>query len=247
MTLFNLPIYQSHKRVGAAEIVAISAVETGGAVLTLLPANSALDGTIQIQVDAAWLARNPEVAVGGMFVQYIENEDHYTAFSPAQPFEDGYTLEGDTYAADETDSQKQEAKNNIALYEYHTKQSAAIAVAVINLGQDITDIKLILSRIETTAINDAHMVPPLVAQANEKLDGLYEFFNPGEDEGAFDHVIEKGTGITEVMTGVGPTGASSPADEAADQGQPAEQAADTQEEKPVEQPTEGEETAQGPA
>jgi hypothetical protein len=209
------------------------------------------ESTMQVYVDEPWLMRNPALSEGGFFIQYIENEDHYTAFSPAQPFEDGYTLEGDTYAADETDSQKQEAKNNIALYEYHTKQSAAIADDVINLGQDITDIKLILSRIETTAINDAHMVPPLVAQANEELDRLYEFFNPGEDEGAFDHVIEKGTGITEVMTGVGPTGASSPADEAADQGQPAEQGADTQEEKPVEQPqaesTEGGGPAQGPA
>ena len=236
MTLFNLPIYRCHKRVGAAEIVAVGPLtEQGTRTLTL---DMGGESTVQVYVDEPWLMRNPALSEGGFFIQYIENEDHYTAFSPAQPFEDGYTLEGDTYAADETDSQKQEAKNNIALYEYHTKQSAAIADDVINLGQDITDIKLILSRIETTAINDAHMVPPLVAQANEELDRLYEFFNPGEVQ------------QMDIPDDI-PTQAGSPADETAEQGQPAEQAADTQEEKPVEQPqaesTEGGGPAQGPA
>lgn len=122
-----------------------------------------------------------------------------------------------------------------------------VQVQITDINARITDIKLILSRIETTAINDAHMVPPLVAQANEELDRLYEFFNPGEDdETAANTAIDMMLGQP-----AGPTQAGSPADETAEQGQPAEQAADTQEEKPVEQPqaesTEGGGPAQGPA
>ena len=241
MTLFNLPIYQCHKRVGAAKILSVGPLtEQGTRTLTL---DMGGESMMQIYVDEPWLMRNPALVEGGYFIQYIENEDHYTAFSPAQPFKDGYTLEGDTYAADETDSEKQEAKNNIALYEYYTKQSAAIASAVINLGQDITDIKLILSQIETTAINDAHMVKALVDQANEKLQELYEFFNPGEEADG----IPGGVEVDAADIPPAPIQAGSPADETAEQGQPAEQAADTQEEKPVEQPTEGGGPAQGPA
>ena len=85
--MHRLPVYQCHKKVAAAKIISIiTTAEPAGASLIL--DGLGIDG---IQVDAAWLARNPKVAEGGYFVCYIENEDQYTAYSPAKPFEDGYT------------------------------------------------------------------------------------------------------------------------------------------------------------
>ena len=229
MTLFELPIFRCHKRVGAARIVAISPTEQGGAVLTL----DTNPGELRIQVDAAWIARNFALEVGGFFVQYIESEDHYTAFSPALPFFDGYSREeaGEVYGAD----------------------------SVINLGQDIVDIKTILSQIETMAVNDPHTVKPLVDQANEKLDALIEFFVPAEMD---DTGIPGGTEVDAADVPNQPV--SSPPDPPpapgpvpgtpapdlnvagsppAEQAQAAESAPDGQQEQPVEQAKENVENA----
>jgi hypothetical protein len=89
--MLNIPVYQCHKKVGASKIIEIDTVETtGGARIVLFemcPEDPSCGSFVN--VDDAWLARNPEVAEGGYFVEY---EDGYTAYSPAKPFEDGYTL-----------------------------------------------------------------------------------------------------------------------------------------------------------
>jgi hypothetical protein len=203
MTLLNLPVFLCHKKVGAARIDLVSPVEAGGAVLVL----DTNPGNLQVQVDAAWLTRNPETAAGGYLVQY---EDGYTAYSPKDAFESGYTLEedADLYSAD----------------------------SVINLGQDIVDVKLLLSRIETTAVNEPHMVKALVEQAVGKLDELVAFFCPEE--------IAEGGGPTQAVlpaaeTATIPGGtevdAADVPNQPAEEPQAAESAPDTQEEKPVEQ------------
>ena len=85
----QLPLYQCHKKVRAAKILAIiTTADPEGASLILEGI-----GNKGIQVDSAWLTRNPAVAVGGYFVEYQEG-DRYTAYSPAGPFEAGYTLIG---------------------------------------------------------------------------------------------------------------------------------------------------------
>lgn len=80
----ELPLYQSHKKVRAAEIIAITDhVPGGGRILQL-------DNGTAVNVDMAWVTRNPTLAVGGYFVEYQE-VDKYTSYSPAGPFENGNT------------------------------------------------------------------------------------------------------------------------------------------------------------
>lgn len=87
----ELPLYQCHKKVRAAKIIITTGMNNGGACIVVDVPDPAcpVQGNINLDVDAAWLARNPALAVGGYFVEY---EDGYTAYSPAAPFEGGYTL-----------------------------------------------------------------------------------------------------------------------------------------------------------
>jgi len=93
----EMPRYKCHKEVWALKIAAIKRDgegedrETdGSAVIT--PADSLY---APFRVDHAWMVRNPKVAEGGYFVQYQRQPgetEFYTAYSPADAFEDGYTL-----------------------------------------------------------------------------------------------------------------------------------------------------------
>lgn len=90
-----MPLYQCHKQVRAAKIIDIRHGIAGGMTelrLDLPEVAHPVHGMVKptVLVDAAWLTRNPAVAVGGYFVQY-QQEDRYTAYSPAAPFEGGYT------------------------------------------------------------------------------------------------------------------------------------------------------------
>jgi hypothetical protein len=80
-----LPLYQCHKQVRAAKIVGIEPCDNE------LNTGLLLDGGKRVVVDSAWKTRNPATAIGGYFVEYQES-DKYTAYSPAAPFEGGYTL-----------------------------------------------------------------------------------------------------------------------------------------------------------
>lgn len=81
----ELPLYQCHKKVRAAKIVAFWSENLGAEFQLELP-----DGSLKsVKVYASWLTRNPKVETGGYFVQY---KDGYTAYSPAEPFEAGYAL-----------------------------------------------------------------------------------------------------------------------------------------------------------
>lgn len=80
--------FQSHKVVVAAKIRGVGKRNDGRYFLTLE------DDGFEYEVTAAWLARHApeEVAgnlVGGYLVEYDEAE--YVSWSPAQPFEAGYT------------------------------------------------------------------------------------------------------------------------------------------------------------
>jgi hypothetical protein len=85
----DLPHYRCHKVVGAAKIVSVrrdSSPPVGDALTWEIALNVA--GTeLKVHVDAWWVAKN-QPQIGGYFVRY---EDGYESFSPAQPFEDGYT------------------------------------------------------------------------------------------------------------------------------------------------------------
>lgn len=205
MTLLGLPIYLCHKKVGAAKITAITPKENG-AVLTL-------DGGPQIHVDAAWLQRNPAVAAGGYFVQYIQNPDGYTAYSPAQPFEEGYSS---VVSLGEDLSDEIDAADNM-------------------IDGTITDVKLLLSQIETTAVNEPHAVKDLCGQAASKLDALDIFFNPPQT------TVDMKLGQPTFPANAAPASppATGPVPETpypADQTEPTEQAPDTQQEQTVSQP-----------
>jgi len=91
----RLPLYRCHKKVRAAKIIGITGPEgfsDGHAELVLdvqdpkcLPGA----GHISVTVGPGWLAKNPALIVGGYFVEY---DDGYESYSPAVPFESGYTL-----------------------------------------------------------------------------------------------------------------------------------------------------------
>lgn len=89
-----MPLYQCHKQVRAAKITKIKRGIAGGMTELFfgIPAvNHPVPGAEDtVLVDDAWLTRNPALAVGGYFVEYQEG-DKYTAYSPAAPFEGGYT------------------------------------------------------------------------------------------------------------------------------------------------------------
>lgn len=85
----NLPIYQCHKMVGAAKIVCVGDASTSGVRSLGLDLLNGLTDTVL--VDDAWMQRNPKTAVGGYYVVYVENADQYSAYSPAEPFESGYS------------------------------------------------------------------------------------------------------------------------------------------------------------
>jgi len=87
MTSTAMPFYRCHKLVRAAKIVHIDDVP-GGKLLTVTVGSGNISS---IEVDAAWLTRNPALSIGGYFVEYQEG-DKYTSYSPAAPFEGGYTL-----------------------------------------------------------------------------------------------------------------------------------------------------------
>ena len=98
----NLPFYRCHKIVRAAKIIHIYDLEgTGSKGLTLdVPdGEPAFQLNEYVTVDIAWLTRNPAVAIGGYFVEYQEG-DKYSAYSPAGPFESGYTPELPIIACD---------------------------------------------------------------------------------------------------------------------------------------------------
>ena len=77
----DLPRYKSHKIVQAARIRAIM-VNTDDGINTL-----ALEGGESVQVVKGYMRHNPEP--GGYYVRY---PDGYESWSPAEAFEDGYTL-----------------------------------------------------------------------------------------------------------------------------------------------------------
>ncbi|KKM25884.1 hypothetical protein LCGC14_1590510 [marine sediment metagenome] len=77
----ELPQYKCHKIVGAAKITALKDAEEGKTLVF---------GEIDRHryVGSNWLDQNRTMVVGGYFVVYV---DGYTAYSPAQAFEEGYT------------------------------------------------------------------------------------------------------------------------------------------------------------
>jgi hypothetical protein len=84
----NLPLYDCHKKVRAAKII-----DRDNDVLVLeIPGIES--ATFKVTVDDEYLSRCPKLAVGGFFVVYQEG-DNYASYSPAGPFEGGYTLAGD--------------------------------------------------------------------------------------------------------------------------------------------------------
>lgn len=80
----NLPIYQSHKLVGAAKIDAVEVIESDGTGRLLLAAGD----EVQVRVVTPEYMAKHEPKPGGYFVLY---EDGYESFSPAEAFEAGYT------------------------------------------------------------------------------------------------------------------------------------------------------------
>lgn len=75
-----LPEWVCHKRVRAAQIVAITD-ECAGGYLHLAGV------TLPVHVDATWRQRH-DAKVGGYYVVY---EDGYASYSPQAAFEGGYT------------------------------------------------------------------------------------------------------------------------------------------------------------
>ena len=83
--MYNLPIYKSHKTVRAAKINHIKTDpddRSGGAMLVFE------DSSIEdVPVDKEYIRKhNPQA--GGYYVQY---QDGYESFSPAEAFESGYS------------------------------------------------------------------------------------------------------------------------------------------------------------
>lgn len=74
----ELPLYRCHKEVRAGKITAITHFD--GWTLSL-------EGCGIVTVSDDWLARH-EPVLGGYYVVYA---DGYKSYSPAEPFESGYT------------------------------------------------------------------------------------------------------------------------------------------------------------
>ena len=87
----QLPKYRSHKEVWALKIKAIEpdgSAPPGAAGSCLMTPEE--DGYAPIRLDEAYVRKhNPQA--GGYYVVY---PDGYTSWSPAQSFEEGYTLIG---------------------------------------------------------------------------------------------------------------------------------------------------------
>ena len=79
----TIPKYRSHKVVSAFKIGALDVIRDGGSVYLV-----AVDGS-RVMVNRAYMEKhNPQV--GGYYVLY---PDGYESWSPAEAFEQGYTLE----------------------------------------------------------------------------------------------------------------------------------------------------------
>ncbi len=79
----DFPKYKCHKVVRALKIIMVNRMENGGAILVF--ANMDYEA---ILVDKEYVEKHNPLA-GGYFVVY---DDDYLSFSPAKPFEAGYTL-----------------------------------------------------------------------------------------------------------------------------------------------------------
>ena len=88
----GLPSYQCHKIVGASVIVGIARQASPDS--DLIQTEHA-----NVHVDLKWA---PQATVGGYLVQY---DDGHISYSPAVPFEQGYTLQ----PAPETEPQPERA------------------------------------------------------------------------------------------------------------------------------------------
>ena len=93
----EMPRYKCHKEVWALKIAAIKRDgegeerETDGSAM-ITPEDSRY---ASFRVDHAWLRRNPKAEAGGYYVVYARQPgeiENYTAYSPADAFESGYTL-----------------------------------------------------------------------------------------------------------------------------------------------------------
>ena len=80
----ELPLYKSHKKVEAFKIKEITDGESSDGVFAMLRGQGCV-----VKVDAEYLKRCTELCVGGYYVKY---EEGYESWSPAEPFENGYTL-----------------------------------------------------------------------------------------------------------------------------------------------------------
>lgn len=81
----NLPQWKCHKVVGASRIIRIEPEDSRPGDDALLRLNMLAHAPVHVKWD--WLAKH-EPKVGGYYVEY---EDGYTSFSPAEAFEKGYT------------------------------------------------------------------------------------------------------------------------------------------------------------
>ncbi len=79
----EMPRYTCHKEVWALKIEAIKLVEDGGALIT--PAD---EGYADLKVSVEYLSKH-EPRVGGYYVVY---KGGYKSYSPADVFEEGYSL-----------------------------------------------------------------------------------------------------------------------------------------------------------
>lgn len=79
-TMVQLPQWQCHKVVRAAQIESINDQHREKPVLMLT-------GGFRVEVDATWINRH-QARVGGYYVVY---EDGYASYSPQAAFESGYT------------------------------------------------------------------------------------------------------------------------------------------------------------
>jgi hypothetical protein len=81
----NLPLYTCHKQVRAAKIMSIRPLQEDytQALQLELGTNVPSDLTVDIE----WVQKHRPQA-GGYLIQYA---DGYTSYSPAAPFEEGYT------------------------------------------------------------------------------------------------------------------------------------------------------------
>jgi len=86
-----MELYKCHKEVRAQRIVRVRKVGCLGHG-KWTGADIFLDNGACVLVDTAWLERNPKLAGGGFFVEYLNSHtiEEHTAYSPALPFLNGY-------------------------------------------------------------------------------------------------------------------------------------------------------------